>query len=145
MAVTLCAFDAVFLEASWNWLQNKELLKLIDAQVVTQEQQRNWFETLPQRTDYRIWGVLFDGKPVGVTGIKHIKNSTGEYWGYIGDKNYWGKGVGSAMMQSAIAHAISLQLKYLTLKVLHTNQKAIHLYQKNGFTQIHLLMKKSLL
>lgn len=149
MAVTLCAFDTVFLEASWNWLQDEELRKLVDAPVITKEQQQSWFKTLPQRTDYCIWGVLYDGKPVGVTGIKNIKSNTGEYWGYIGDKNYWGKGIGSAMMQCTVAEAQALQLKQLTLKVLRTNQRAIQLYQKNGFVQTqadetHLLMQKTL-
>ncbi|XVJ67668.1 MAG: GNAT family N-acetyltransferase [Lacibacter sp.] len=149
MAVTLSAFDNVFLKASWNWLQDEELRKLVDAPVITKEQQQSWFETLPQRRDYYIWGVLYDGKPVGVTGIKNIKNNTGEYWGYIGDKNYWGKGIGSAMMQCTIAEAYSLQLKQLTLKVLRTNQRAIQLYEKNGFVQTqadetHLLMQKTL-
>ena len=44
MAVTLCSFDAVFLEASWNWLQDDELRKLIDAPVISKDQQKIWFE-----------------------------------------------------------------------------------------------------
>ncbi|MFN4285592.1 MAG: GNAT family N-acetyltransferase [Lacibacter sp.] len=149
MAVTLCAFDTVFLEASWNWLQDEELRKLVDAPVITKEQQEIWFESLPQRLDYRIWGVLYNDQPVGVAGIKNIMNNTGEYWGYIGDKNYWGKGIGSVIIQCVIAEAHSLQLKQLTLKVLRTNQRAIQLYQKNGFVQtqadqIHLFMQKTL-
>lgn len=149
MEVTLCTFDAGFLEVSWNWLQDEELSKLVDAPVTTKEQQQNWFENLSKRTDYYIWGVLYDIKPVGVTGIKNIKNDSGEYWGYVGDKSYWGKGVGSSMMQSAIAKGLSLQLKYLTLKVLRINQRAINLYQKHGFAETkadetYLLMEKQI-
>ena len=149
MEVALCAFDTGFLEASWNWLQDEELRKLVDTQIITKEQQQNWFETLPQRTDYCIWGVLCGSEPVGVMGIKNIKNNIGEYWGYIGDKSYWGKGVASAMMKSAIAEGLSLQLKYLTLKVLRINQRAINLYQKHGFAEtqadeIYLLMEKQI-
>lgn len=149
MAVTLSAFDLVFLEASWNWLQDEELRKLVDAPVITKEQQQSWFESLPQRTDYRIWGVLYDGQPIGVTGIKNILGTTGEYWGYIGDKNFWGKGVGSAMMQLTIAAAESITLKLLTLKVVCSNQRAIQLYHKIGFVETevnetHIYMQKTL-
>lgn len=149
MGVTLSTFDAVFRDASWHWLQEEELRNLIDAPAITKEQQHNWFETLPQRADYCIWGVLFDGKPIGVTGIKNIQGTTGEYWGYIGDKNSWGRGIGKEMIELVIEAAKSMHLKELTLKVLKTNERAIRLYSKVGFVitdagNTHLKMHKIL-
>ena len=149
MEVTLVPFDTIFLETSWGWLQDDELRKLVDTPLPTKAQQYCWFETLSQRSDYHIWGVLYNDKPVGVTGIKNIQNSTGEYWGYIGNKIYWGKGIGNTMIQLTIAAAQSLQLKQLTLTVLRTNQRAIKLYTKNGFVQtqvntVYLIMEKTL-
>ena len=149
MEVTLVPFDAVFLEISWKWLQDEELRKLVDAPMHTKAQQRSWYKNLSQRPDYHIWGVLYNNEPVGVTGIKNVQNNTGEYWGYIGDKVYWGKGIGNTMIQLTIAAAQTLKLKQLTLKVLRTNHRAIQLYFKNGFVQtqantIHLIMEKAL-
>jgi len=135
MAVKLTVFDNVFLEASWCWLQDEELRSLIDSQIISREQQLLWFNNLPNRTDYYIWGVLYEGLPVGVSGIKKIQDNIGEYWGYIGEKKYWGKGIGSAMIRLIEKQARVLKLTELVLYVLPNNLRAIHSYQKNGFVK----------
>lgn len=48
-------------------------------------------------------------------------------------KEYWGYKIGTQLLLESIAWANSSQIKKMTLKVLETNEKAIKLYQKNGF------------
>jgi len=147
MEMTLVPFDVLFLELSWNWLNDEELRILVDIPKITKNQQLKWFHELPTKNDYLIWGILFGDNPIGVSGIKNINNNSGEYWGYIGDKNYWGKGLGSFMIQLIEMEAKKIKLSKLYLKVLISNKKAIQLYQKSGFVQIsvtdsHIFMQK---
>ena len=147
MEMTLVPFDVFFLELSWNWLNDEELRILVDIPKITKNQQLKWFHELPTKNDYLIWGILFGDNPIGVSGIKNINNNSGEYWGYIGDKNYWGKGLGSFMIQLIEMEAKKIKLSKLYLKVLISNKKAIQLYQKSGFVQIsvtdsHIFMQK---
>lgn len=145
--MTLVQFDVFILELSWDWLNDEELRILVDIPKITKNQQLKWFHELPTKNDYLIWGILFGDNPIGVSGIKNINNNSGEYWGYIGDKNYWGKGLGSFMIQLIEMEAKKIKLSKLHLKVLISNKKAIQLYQKSGFVQIsvtdsHIFMQK---
>ena len=128
------SFDERFLEISWTWLNDEEIRRLTMTPVFTKEQQRVWFAGLRERTDYVIWGVEMDGKPIGAFGLKNLNDTTGEYWGYIGDKDHWGQGIGRWMVNDAIKRAGALGLKHLWLRVLSNNLRAIHLYLGCGYT-----------
>ena len=133
MDVSLAPFDRSFLECSFLWLNDPEIRFLTDTPVVTREAQEAWFAGLPSRTDYAVWGVLADGKPVGVCGIKHLAGGEGEYFGYIGEKASWGQGIGREMMALVEAKARELGVKLLRLRVLRENERAIRLYEKCGY------------
>lgn len=149
MEITLVPFDYSWKELSFRWLQQEELRALIEAPSITQEQQDAWFNTLANRADYKIWGVTYNLIPVGVCGLKNIKEQQAEYWGYIGEMNFWGKGIGSKMMEFMEEKAKDLKVKTLVLKVAVTNKRAIGLYEKAKFqtssiSDTHRMMVKSL-
>ena len=133
MDVSLAPFDRTFLECSFLWLNDPEIRFLTDTPVVTRDAQEAWFAGLPSRTDYAVWGVLADRKPVGVCGIKHMSDGGGEYFGYIGEKASWGQGIGREMMALVEAKARELGVKLLRLRVLRENERAIRLYEKCGY------------
>lgn len=133
MEVSFVSFDRRFLEASYQWLQDEYLRKMIQALPVSKDDQEKWFLSLSQRNNYFIWGVQADGIPVGATGIKNVAERSGEYWGYIGDSKMRGKGLGKHMIKFAEEKAKELAIEYLTLSVLTENSQAIHLYLKSGF------------
>jgi len=54
----------------------------------------------------------------------------------IGDKKYWGKGVGEWMMRSIEQECRSLGLKGIELGVFDYNLRALRLYQKLGYEHI---------
>jgi ribosomal protein S18 acetylase RimI-like enzyme len=56
-------------------------------------------------------------------------------------KEFWGYGIGGNILKESISWADSNGFKKITLSVLETNEKAIHLYQKFGF-DIEGVMKK---
>lgn len=126
-------FDEVMLEHSFKWVNDPEIQSLIQGVPVTRQEQREWFEKLPTRNNFIIWGIRCKEIPVGAFGIKNISGDVGEYWGYIGDKAYWGMGIGSWMMKTVIMLAREKKLKKLYLKVLRNNHRAVNLYLKWGF------------
>lgn len=133
MLVQLCPFDIVFLNLSQGWLNDPEIKSMTNCSDFSEEQQRAWFESLERRKDYLIWGVTVDGKPIGVCGLKNISVSDCEYWGYIGDKAFWGRGIGNEILIQIEAKAMILKVSSIWLKVNDNNERAISLYKKHGF------------
>jgi RimJ/RimL family protein N-acetyltransferase len=129
-------YDERFLELSWIWLGDEEIRCLTMTPPFTKIQQRTWFDSLANRKDYLIWGIELDNLPIGAFGIKHIDNISGEYWGYIGEKKYWGQGIGHWMVKNAIAFAKDLGLQRLWLRVSLENTRAMKLYVKCGFMTV---------
>lgn len=138
MKIRFVEYNETFLFLSKRWLSDPEIKKLTMTPDIDDETQQRWFETLNQRKDYLIWGVLVDEKPIGAVGIKNIDRvvQNGEYWGYIGEKEYIGRGIGYHMVETMVANGKNIGLKTLTLKVANYNQRAYALYKKIGFEVI---------
>lgn len=132
--ITLERYDERYLECSWSWLRDPEIRRLTMTPEFTREQQARWFASLPTLRDYRIWGIAHEGRPIGALGLKHITAADAEYWGYLGDKSCWGRGLGRDMMHFAIEEARRLGLARLYLKVHRDNPRAIALYARSGFS-----------
>ncbi|MVN78984.1 GNAT family N-acetyltransferase [Hymenobacter sp. HMF4947] len=130
----LGSFDKNVLDLSFTWLNDPELQSLIASSSVNREAQNKWFEKLSTRTDLLIFSIIYNQTPIGVMGLKNIAYNEGEYWGYIGDKAYWGKGIGSWMMEEIAQSAKHIGITKIYLKVLHDNIRAINLYKKSGFS-----------
>jgi RimJ/RimL family protein N-acetyltransferase len=134
--LTFSRFDEGFLEKSWRWLQDPEIKKLTMTPDFNHEQQRRWFDRLPEMKDYFIWGLRCDGAPIGAVGLKHVADGRAEYWGYIGERGYWGAGLGGEMMRFIFGEAKKMRLRELYLVVHHENTRAMALYQKHGFRTV---------
>lgn len=149
MAVRFVEYDEVFLKYSWDWLQDEQIKYLTLTPDFSCEDQRAWFHTLKDRTDYLIWGLMWEDRPIGACGLKHITECSGEYWGYIGEKKYWGQKIGEKMVEFIEKEAGRLGLSEVYLHVLAENVRAVRLYQKSGYEQEEsnnsvLYMKKNL-
>lgn len=130
----LVAYDRTYLEKSAVWLTDPDTKALTMTPDFTHEVQQAFFASLADRVDYRVWGVAVDGiGPAGAAGIKRIAGTRGEYWGYLGEKNLWGRGLGRYMISAVEDQARALQLTELYLSVSQDNIRAIRLYQKVGY------------
>ncbi|WP_172253816.1 GNAT family N-acetyltransferase [Saccharibacillus deserti] len=56
-------------------------------------------------------------------------------------RDYWGLGIGSALLESLLEHAGAVGLTKLTLSVVETNVSAIRLYGKYGFEKEGVLQR----
>jgi RimJ/RimL family protein N-acetyltransferase len=130
-------YDERFLEKSWEWLNDPEIKRLTMTPDFTREAQRRWFQNLATATDYLIWGVSMNGEPIGALGLKHITQTAAEYWGYIGDRKYWGAGLGSEMLRFCFEKAKERGLHELHLRVHRDHTRAIRLYSNAGFQVVN--------
>lgn len=127
-------FDRTYLDHSWDWLRDAETKALTMTPEFTREQQLAFFDTLPGRSDYHIWGVaLADGTPIGAGGIKQVRGATGEFWCYIGEKSCWGRGLGPQILRLCEEQASSLGLDRLTMIAAEDNERSIRAFEKMGF------------
>jgi RimJ/RimL family protein N-acetyltransferase len=126
-------FDRTTLDLSFEWLADPEIRHLTDSPVIEKAAQLRWFDALPARVDYKVWTVTYQGRPVGAVGLKRIEAEKAEYFGYIGVKSCWGKGIGSAMLDFAEKQAGRLGLRRLELRVIDDNLRARTLYLRRGF------------
>lgn len=144
------AYDERFLELSRLWLSDPEVKKLTLTPDFSADAQRKWFESLPQRTDYFIRGIRYNGVPAGACGLKNISRNQAEYWGYIGEKEYWGKGIGHFILDFIFAESEKMKIPEIMLRVWNENHRAIRLYEKYGFSKYHeeedvVFMKKAVI
>lgn len=134
MAV-LVDYDLKFLEKSWMWLNDPEIRELTLTPGFSKEEQLKFYHSLPGKKDYWIKGIIDDNIPIGAVGLKHINivSRSAEYWGYIGEKEYWRKGIGTFIVNQALIKAKELGLIKIYLRVSEKNLSAKSLYLKAGF------------
>ncbi len=133
MKAELVKYNSVFLDLSWKWLNDKEIKVLTNTPDFSIDEQKKWFSKLDSQDDYLIWGIKYNNKPIGACGLKNITDESCEYWGYIGEKKYWGMGIGKTILASLLGKATQMGKKNVWLKVNKTNERAVNVYKKNGF------------
>lgn len=126
-------FTREVLEKSWEWLNDPQMRELTSTPEFDRESQAKWFEGLKNRKDYFIRSVWHKDKLIGVTGLKHLTDKEGETFGYIGEKEYWGKTVGIQGMEYLINYAKSIELESLYSVILKKNLSSYKLNRRLGF------------
>jgi RimJ/RimL family protein N-acetyltransferase len=139
--LSLVEFDQACLDKSWHWLNDPEIRALTLTPPFTRADQISFFKALPKRTDYVIWGVAIDeGKShqdvIGCAGLKNHRRTRAEYWGYIGEKRHWGKGLGRQLLDLVEQQARARGFEVLDLVVGKSNIRAFRLYRRAGYTVV---------
>lgn len=136
MQIELVPYDESFLELSWRWLKDYEIQEMTMTPQISRQEQVEFYKSLPSRQNYIIFGIMFGDEKIGACGLKNINGDTAEYWGYIGEKKYWGKGLGAKIVDLIISEAKRRNISKLYLKVSVNNSRAIKLYKKLRFSFI---------
>jgi RimJ/RimL family protein N-acetyltransferase len=133
--VRLVPYTSDYLEKSWAWLNEPETKRLTMTPDFTREEQIAFFDGLPSRDDYKIWGIATEeGTPIGAAGIKHIDGGTGEVFLYIGEPSWRGRGAGSDVLRLCQERALQLGLDQLTATILPANGQSVRAFEKAGYT-----------
>ena len=129
----LVEFDNKYFSKSWDWLNDEEVKKLTNTPDFTKESQLKWFNSLKSNKEYRIWGVEIEGLAVGCAGLKRITDKDACVFWYIGEKQSWGKGIGTKIANEISKKAKELNLEFLYGEPLLENIKSINLLFKEGY------------
>lgn len=136
LKMKLIDYTEEILEKSWLWLNDPEIKYLTNTPDFTREGQKKWFNSLPENKTYWVKGLELEGEVIGVVGLKNIdvKKETAEYFGYIGEKKFWGRGLSKSLFDLVFKVAVhDFKLKTLYLNVIPDNIRAIKAYEKVGF------------
>ena len=133
-AIRLARYDRAYLDKSWEWLRDPEIKALTMAGDFTQAEQLKFFDELPFRPDYKIWGVESpEGMPLGAAGIKKIVGRAGEFWCYIGERAWWGRGIGGRILELCEEQARVLGIERLIMIAAASNARSVRAFEKMGF------------
>lgn len=103
---------------------------------ITQEIETEWLKNVLSRPDERRFAILANGVYVGNACLVAITETDAELHMFIGDSDFWGRGIGTQTLNLLIDFASGeLGLKRLYLGVHPHNISAYRMYQKAGFCQ----------
>lgn len=136
----LCKAD---LELINSWRNDHEVIDLLGNNFlyIAREVDENWYENyLQTRTQNTRLAIIDSSKDLVIGTIQltniHPINRSAEYSIMVGNKNYWGKGVGLEATRQILSHGFNdLNLNRIYLTVLFENIRAIKLYIKAGFIE----------
>lgn len=138
MEVTIRPLEEKDAYTSVKWRNIPELWALTKSapdREITIEDEMTWIRKVMNDGSKR-FAILADDTYVGNTYLTDIENGACEYHIFIGDKNYWGKGIARKASELIITFAKDeLHLKAIILEVNEANGAAIHLYKSLGFKQ----------
>ena len=102
----------------------------------TDEQIEEWFASSISDKQNSNHAIFVDDVFVGYAGICGISkpNNSGEYFIFIGDKEYWGKGVGTEVTKRIVKMGFEeLNLNRIMLSVSVPNKAGVKAYERAGF------------
>jgi RimJ/RimL family protein N-acetyltransferase len=138
--VRLVAFEPekhAFLSA--NWTRDSEFSRLLNAEpayLLTENQVKAWAEKQHDLYQFVILDHQND-RPIGLVELDGVSWTAGDAFVGIGlgERDYWGKGYGTEAMNIILGYAFrELGLRRVSLTVFEYNLRAIHSYEKIGFT-----------
>lgn len=100
------------------------------------ETELNWIrKVMSNANEYRC-AIMADDVYVGNIYLTDITKDSAHYHIFIGNKDFWGKGVAKEASKQVLNHAFDvLKLKKVCLRVKKQNDSAYHLYKKLGFVE----------
>jgi len=123
-----------------SWFKDKEVDKYLgaDHRSLTLKKEKEYIKKSNRQKNILRWGIyLKDGTHIGNTGLQQIdkKKNLKATWGIcIGDKNYWGKGLGTDTLRTVLKFCFDkLKLNRVELGVFPHNPRGQRCYKKCGF------------
>ncbi len=128
-------------KVSWEWRNDPKIWELTGFKPnkpISFEIEHAWIQKVIADKTTRRFAIIIDDIYVGNVQLTDIiENESAEYHIFIGDKNYWGKGLAKLVTYQILYFAKELlDLKNVFLKVRKENSAAISVYKRNGFARV---------
>jgi len=138
MQVTIRPLEEQDAYTSVQWRNDPEVFKYTGNTYdheITIDSELAWIrKVMANHNDYRC-AILADEVYVGNIYLTDIGGGSATYHIFIGDKNYWGKGIAREASRLIIDYGFKeLNLDKIVLEVKKLNESAVKLYQSLGFT-----------
>ena len=129
-------------QISFKWRNDPKIWELTGSkpkQEITHEIELDWIQKAIADKTTKRFAILVDDVYVGNIQLTDIiEYDTAQYHVFIGDRNYWGKGIAKLATNQILYYAkVVLGLKNIFLKVRKENFSAIKVYKKNGFKTVN--------
>lgn len=131
-----------------NWRNDPDIVTSLGApyRYINIETDEEWFATYQRNRTHQVRLIIANSEdlPVGLINLIQIDwlVRSAELSIQIGEKAYWGKGLGKWATYKMVQHGFfNLNLNRIYLTVLPENQKAYKIYQKIGFREEGVLRK----
>lgn len=125
---------------SVKWRNMPEVWKYTEykwTREITLEDELQWIRRVVKDLSCSRFAILADDTYVGNVYLTNIKDGVAEYSIFIGNKEYWGKGVARKASEQIIAYGRDvLHLSAITLRIREDNLAAMHIYLSLGFTRM---------
>lgn len=123
-----------------KWRNDYDVMSYTDPSFDTRtyEETETFVKQVTQANDSKSYIIEYreNEKAIGITSLIHIdtKNRNAECIIDIGEKDYWGQGIGKEALTMLLDYAfLELNLHKVSLRVFSFNDRAITLYEKLGF------------
>lgn len=124
-----------------SWRNDPELIEQLGApyRFINNEVDQKWFDSYMNNRASQVRCAIVDNvddKILGLVSLVSINqiNQSAEFHIMIGNRDNQGKGIGSFAVREMLKHAFNnMNLNRVELTVLENNNRAKHLYEKNGF------------
>jgi len=110
------------------WLDDSAQFPITAAQV----------EAILFRDAWCLWAIECDGQLAGVTSLydPNLAHNTARLSIVVGDRRYWGKGLGTAAVNEVVRHGfLALGLRKINSDYLRPNDGARIVHERAGFTE----------
>ncbi|MBG6234374.1 RimJ/RimL family protein N-acetyltransferase [Pedobacter sp. CAN_A7] len=128
--------------ASYKWRNNPEVCKytLYNLnEVITMEQETALIEESLKRSNQKSFAICLtkNEKHIGNINLIDIANQQAEVQLFIGDQDYWGKGISTKATKLILDYAFfTLNLNNIRFDVDKNNEAAIKIYTRQGFISL---------
>ena len=121
-----------------KWWRDEELIDLTsgDHSPLMDEEIKRQVDDMAEDIKSHHWLIKADGEAIGHINLNQKDDNSVEMQIVIGEKNYWGKGIGTEAISLVVSEAKKLGYKKINAEVRPENKRALRLYEKMGFKKI---------
>jgi len=123
---------------SYRWRNDAQVWEFTFSKpdkLITPEIETAWLEGVLKRTNERRYAILCDGAYIGNVYLTDITARDAQFHIFIGETEYWGKGIATTVTRIVLDKAKAMGLKHIWFLMKEKNLSVLVFSKKNGFVE----------